>query len=188
MKLDKLFTENIVFAEEKPIRVFGTGTDPVTVKFCGAEKTAVPDNGKWTAELPAMTSGGPYELEAYDGETRVVIKNVYVGRVILVAGQSNAEFRLAESSEPASNYEDDPLLRNYFVARPWYDEDPFAPGGGWRAAEKGTVGSWSAIAYLSGRHMRKLTGKPVGVISCSQGASKCRSASVEMAAQVGQTT
>ena len=171
MKPDKLFCDGVVFAENKPVRVFGTGDLPVTVKFCGAETTAAPGNGKWTAELPPMPAGGPYVMEISDGETKAEIKNVYIGIVYLVAGQSNAEFRLCESSEPESNYEDDPLLHNYFVARPWYDEDPFAPGGGWRGAKKESVGGWSAIAYLAGRHTRRLTGKPVGVISCSQGAS-----------------
>jgi sialate O-acetylesterase len=131
----------------------------------------VPVNGRWVAELPALNSGGPYELEVRaDGET-LLVKDVYVGRVYLAAGQSNAELQLSSSSEPVSDYRDDPMLRNFFVRRPWLDDDPFAPAPGWTDAKKDSVGKWSAIAYLAGRETRELTGKAVGMITCAVGAS-----------------
>ena len=97
MKLDKLFCDGVVFAEGKPLRVFGESDGRVTVKFCGVETTAGPENGRWIAEFPAMSAGGPYELEVCgDGKT-VLVSDVYVGRVYLVAGQSNAELQLFSS-------------------------------------------------------------------------------------------
>lgn len=171
MKLDSLFTDNMIFAENRPIRVFGEGGGKVTVRFKDAITATEPVGGRWSAELPATEAGGPYELEICEDKERVVLHNVYVGRVYLVAGQSNAEFQLCSSSEPESGYEDDPLLRNYYVARPWYDPDPCEPGKGWVAAKKENAGAWSAIAYLSGRETRRLTGKAVGVLTCAQGAS-----------------
>lgn len=171
MKLDRLFCDGVVFAEEKPLRVFGEGEGKVKVRLCGAEAEAVSRNGRWVAELPPMSAGGPYELEViFDGAV-TVIKDVYVGRVYLVAGQSNAEFQLSTSSEPVSNYKGDALLRNFFISRPWYEDDPFSPGEGWQRAKADDVGAWSAIAYLSGRETRRLTNKAVGVITCAQGAS-----------------
>ncbi|MBQ7714779.1 MAG: hypothetical protein IJT70_02795 [Clostridia bacterium] len=171
MKLDELFCDGAVFAEEKPLRVFGEAEGRVTVRFCGVVAEAVAENGRWIAELPAMSAGGPYELEiSADGET-VVLKDVYIGRVYLVAGQSNAEFQLSSSNEPKSSYEDDALLRSFFVKRPWFEDDQFDPGDGWRRAESDGVGAWSAIAYLAGRETRRSTGKAVGVITCAQGAS-----------------
>lgn len=171
LKLDLLFCDGVIFAEGKPVRVFGEGDRAVTIKMCGAAATAAPESGRWCAELPAMNAGGPYVLEVSDGVTEITVQNVYVGRVYLVAGQSNAELQLKDSSEPEDNYTDDALLRNFFVPRPWLVNDPFDPGRGWLCTKKETVGAWSAIAYLSGRRMRRLTDKPVGVISCSKGAS-----------------
>lgn len=171
MKLDKLFCDGVVFAEGKPLRVFGESDGRVTVKFCGVETTARPENGRWIAEFPAMSAGGPYELEACgDGKT-VLVSDVYVGRVYLVAGQSNAELQLFSSDAPLSDYKDDPLLRNYFVRRPWYEGDPFDPGSGWNSAKRDAVGAWSAVAYLAGLETGKATGKPVGLITCAEGAS-----------------
>ena len=171
MKLNDIFRDGVVFAEEKPVRIFGEGDGTVTVRLCGAEATSVSERGRWIAELPAMRAGGPFTLEVFGDGVRAEVRDVYVGRVYLVAGQSNAEFRLSSSSEPLSNYEDDALLRNYFVPRPWYGDDPFSPGEGWQAAKRSAVGDWSAIAYLAGKTTRSLTGKAVGVVTCAQGAS-----------------
>ena len=171
MKLDKLFCDGVVFAEGKPLRVFGESEGRVTVKLCGRETSTIPESGRWLAELPAMSAGGPYELEVRGDGGTVIIKDVYVGRVYLVAGQSNAELQLSESGEPESGCEDDPLLRNFFVSRPWYGEDPFDPGRGWLSAKRDNVGAWSALAYLAGRETRKTAGVAVGVITCAQGAS-----------------
>ena len=171
MKPDKLFCDNMIFAENKPIRVFGQGDGDVTVSFNGNKKTVKAKDGKWLAELPAAEAGGPYELEISSDGSDTVIKDVYVGQVYLIAGQSNAEFRLCESDEPETGYGSDCLLRNFFINRPWLPEDVFAPGDGWRLAEKETVAQWSAIAYLAGRALRRETGKAVGTISCYQGAS-----------------
>ena len=171
MKLDKLFCDGVVFAERKPIRVFGEAEEKVTVRFCGFEATAEPEGGRWIIELPAAAAGGPYELEVIGGGGTETVKDVFVGRVYLVAGQSNAELQLSASSEAESEYEDDEQLRNYFVRRPWFEDDQSDPGRGWLPAKKDTVGSWSAVAYLAGRETRRITGKAVGMITCAEWAS-----------------
>lgn len=170
MKLNELFCDNMIFAEDKPVRVFGEGDGDVTVRFCGEEKT-VSASGKWLVEFDKREAGGPFELEVSADGFYKAVKNVYVGRVYLIAGQSNAEFRLCESDEPLTGYKDDALLRNFFVCRPWIDADVFKPGDGWRCAEKDTVGQWSAIGYLAGRALRRETGYATGTVSCFQGAS-----------------
>ncbi len=171
MKPASIFTDNIIFAENRPIRVFGESEGDVAVRFRGAEVTARSTGGKWIAEMPESEAGGPYELRIEGDGIATVLRDIYVGRVYLVAGQSNAEFQLCSSNEPESGYINDPLLRNYYIARPWYSPDPCKPGDGWISAEKENVGAWSAIAYLAGRETRRLTGKAVGVITCAQGAS-----------------
>ena len=171
MRPNGLFRDGAVFAEGKPIRVFGDGDGEITVRLCGAASTVTARGGKWCATLPAMEAGGPYELEISDGADKTVVNGVHVGKVYLVAGQSNAAFQLRLSDEPEAGYADDALLRNYFVKHPWSKDDPYDPGDGWVSAKKSSVGSWSALAYLSGREARALSGCAVGVITCAQDAS-----------------
>jgi len=169
MKLNAIFTDNAVLAQGKPVRIFGDGEGTATVVFDGEEKTVTSDGGKWEAEFSPRTAGGPYELTAVlNGET-VTLKNIYVGKTYLLIGQSNAEFRLCESNTDKSEYKTDDLLRNYFVRRPWIENDVLEQT--WATAEEDKVANWSALGYLVGKKIREERGGAVGVVSCFQGAS-----------------
>lgn len=168
MKLDPVFSDNAVFAADKPIRVFGNGHGDFTVSFSGEERT-VKACGKWCVEFPPKKAGGPYEMTVTDGTETVTVKNLYIGRVYLLIGQSNAEFRLCQSKTDRSEYADDPLLRGFFVKRPWIENDVLEEV--WAEAEADKVGDWSALGYLVGKLVRAKCHEPVGVISCFQGAS-----------------
>ena len=171
MQLAPIFSDHTVFAENKPVRVFGEGGGTATVSFLGKSATAVFPDGKWCVELPAFPAGGPYTMDIeLDGET-TTLRDVYVGRVFYVMGQSNVEFRLSESNTPESFYGTDPLLRTFFVDRPWDKEDPFRSSDGWRTAKKDEVGNWSAIGYLTARIIRQQLGVAVGIVCCYKGAS-----------------
>ena len=63
MKLNPLFTNNMVLAAGKPIRVFGEGNGKVEVTFCGNTAASNAKDSKWLVELPSMEYGGPYEME-----------------------------------------------------------------------------------------------------------------------------
>ena len=171
MKLHTLFSDHIVFAENLPIRLFGTGDGCVKVSFLGETAAACSSQGSWEVELAAREAGGPYEIELDLNDEKKVLTDVYVGNVYLIAGQSNAEFPLSESNTSAEIYKNDPLFRNYFVSRPWIELEALSSKDGWQQAKKETVGAWSAIGYLARNSIRTATGKAIGLISCYQGAS-----------------
>ena len=60
MKLDNIFSSHMVFAANKPIKVYGKGEGEVTVNFAGIETKATAQNGRWYAEFEPMNYGGPY--------------------------------------------------------------------------------------------------------------------------------
>ena len=171
MELAPIFTDNIIFAENRPVRVFGTGEGKAEAFFCGERASAVSDNGKWLIELPPRPAGGPFELTvALNGEQKT-LRNVRIGKVYLVAGQSNAEFTLSESNTPRSDYAGDGMLSCFFVAREWCENEPMLMSDGWQNAKEEMVGSWSALGYLTGKYIRERASVPVGLVSCFQGAS-----------------
>ncbi|MCQ2388440.1 MAG: hypothetical protein MJ138_01875 [Kiritimatiellae bacterium] len=173
VRLAAPFRDGVVFAKDKPIRVFGTcASDGVTVEvsLAGKSASAKTANGRWLVELPPMPAGGPHVLRVCAGRRGFEVKDVRVGWVVVAAGQSNMAFRLKESDTPETDYADDPELRFFSLPR-LERSGRWAPADGWVRAKAGEVGDWSAIGYLVGRELRRRTGEPVGVVNCNQGAS-----------------
>lgn len=174
LRLAPIFTDGMVFAEGKPVRIFGTGIGPVSATFRGRTAKAVSTGDRWMVELPSGAAGGPFELRVtLGGQTRSV-KDVQVGEVYLMAGQSNMQFELARSTVRPSDYRDEPRLRCFAVSRVEPGTD-FTSDDGWRVCSASEAGRWSTLAYLFGLERVRKTGKPVGMVVCAQGASVLRS-------------
>ncbi len=169
MKLDQIFADRMVLAADKEIRIFGTGTGIAQVDFCGASASAESENEKWIVRLPKMSAGGPYEMRVRLNGQETTLKDVYVGRVYLLAGQSNAQFKLREGS-PEVAVSQDALLRCFSLNR-IEDSDRFHPEDGWVPADAETLPDWTMLGSLVGQEMRARIGEAVAMVNCYQGAS-----------------
>ena len=90
---DPIFQDHAVLQRDRPIPVWGRAeaNENVTVTIGSVTARAAADaSGKWTATLPAMPAGGPYDLTARfsHGHSQVAL-DVLVGDVYLCSGQSN---------------------------------------------------------------------------------------------------
>lgn len=174
LRLAPLFADGMVFAEGKPVRLFGTGLGAVSATFRGRTAKAVSRGGMWLIELPAGTAGGPFELNVRLNAKTRVLKDVHVGEVYLMAGQSNMQFALSRSCVKPLDYLNEDLLRCFTVSRVEPGPD-FTSGDGWRICASNEVARWSTLAYLFGLERVRKTGKPVGLVVCAQGASVLQS-------------
>ena len=170
MKLSSIFKSQMVFAVDKPIRIWGEGKGNIEVSFAFYTKRIETVDGKRFVEFPPMGYGGPYELIVVSENERVKIEDIYIGDVYLFAGQSNMQFKLYESSAPQSVYRTNEKLRMFVMDRLEIGEF-YTPDDGWIKSKKDDVGKWSAIAYLSGSEIARRKHRAVGVITCYQGAS-----------------
>ena len=170
MELNKIFASHMVFAANKPIRIYGTGKGSVTVSFAGYVKEFVSDKENWGFELPAMAYGGPYALEAVFDDKTVVLDDIYVGEVILFSGQSNMQFRLMDTEIPKENFRSNPKVRLFSTATV-RNTDKFTPDDGWVICDKEDVGYWSALLYLVSDEVSVEKDIAIGAIACYQGAS-----------------
>lgn len=170
LKLAEPFQDGCILAKDKPVRIFGEGEGRVKVKVAGRRAVAKAVDGKWTAVLPAMKAGGPYDMRVKCKGEKMTISDVYVGNVILLGGQSNLQFKLKESNTPQEDWKADGMLRSYSLPR-LEEGEPFSPADGWVRCTKENAGDWSAIGYLVGSGIRKRTGEAVAIINCYQGAS-----------------
>lgn len=170
LKLADPFREGCVLAKDKPVHVFGQGEGRVKVKIAGRRAVARAVDGRWTAVLPAMKAGGPYEMKVKGKGAKLTVSDVHIGNVILLGGQSNLQFKLKESNTPQSDWKTDAMLRSYSLPR-LEPGEPYTPADGWVKCTSDNAGDWSAIGYLVGAGLRERTGEAVAVINCYQGAS-----------------
>ncbi len=170
IRLADIFSDGAVFQAGKPIRIFGEAHGEAMLIFDGETKKINTD-GKFCVQFSARPYGGPYELSASaDGEQKIY-KNIYVGEVLLLAGQSNIAFKLKHSSYPRDSYTDEPRLR-CFCGGLYETEHSFPPKDGWVACKKEeTSADFSAIGYHIGQRLCKEKGIAVGLIACYLGST-----------------
>ena len=169
LKLNSLFTDGLVLQANRPIRIFGEGAGTIVVTLGSTTADRSFTEEAWVLELPAMPYGGPYEMHIMLNGEKTVLRDVYIGDVYLIAGQSNMQLKFREMERPAEEYIGAPLLRLY--TNPRLEEEPFSPEDGWVTATPETVGNFSAIGYLAGWELQETTGHAVGLITLYQGAA-----------------
>ncbi len=176
VRLAEVFGEHMVLQRDRPLRVWGQATPgkTLTVELGGRSGTAkVGADGRWRVQLAALPAGGPHRL-IVKGDQTVALKDILIGDVWLLGGQSNMELPLASTDtgpqEVASPQ--NAQLRHLRVplrasVKPEADIAP-AP---WVVAEPGRVGEFSAVGYHFARQMQLVQGVPIGLINTAWGGS-----------------
>ena len=103
LTIPSIFSDFAVLQQNKPIIITGKGMsgDTVTVRLGDLQTSAKVADGEWSVEFPAQPYGGPYVLSISDSGYRYKLRGVYIGEVVVVAGQSNAEMSVAETINAA---------------------------------------------------------------------------------------
>lgn len=176
VRLATVFGDHMVLQREQPIRIWGRATPGQTlaVELAGNKASAaVGADGRWSATLPALKAGGPHALRV-QGDQRVELKDVLIGDVWLLGGQSNMEWPLAQTDtgpqEVASPQ--NAQLRHLRVPlrASLTPEADIAPAS-WVVAEAGAVADFSAVGYHFARQMQAVQGVPIGLVNTAWGGS-----------------
>jgi sialate O-acetylesterase len=172
VKLASIFTDHMVMQRGASQSIWGTAKpgEQITVHISGqTRKTATDSNGRWKLALAPMRAGGPHTLTAAAGSSRVRLKDVLVGEVWLVSGQSNMAWpvgRAARTGEAIASARL-PRLRLYQVPR--YQQRKGARQGRWVVCSPKTVQPFSALGFFFGRRLIQELKVPVGLIDSSLG-------------------
>ncbi len=174
VKVPAIFSDNMVLQRGGAIPVWG-GADPgeaVTVVLkngdavlAEAQSTADAD-GHWRVTIdttPADVS--PLQL-SIRGSNTLEIGNVLVGQVWVCSGQSNMEWKVANSNNAAAEAAaaDFPQIRHFEVAKKVSPAPTTELSGAWVIASPATVGRFSAVGYYFGRELHQQLNTPVGLI------------------------
>lgn len=174
IRLPKIFGDNMVLQRGRVITVWGWAdvNEKVTVEFNKQTKTInAQGDGKWIVQLAAENAGGPYQLMV-KGKNAIAINNVLVGDVWICSGQSNMEWTVRNSNDPANEIQKGMYqnirhfkVPNNVAAKPKDDVE----GGEWKICNPDNVGDFTAVGYFFARELYKNLNVPIGLINTSWG-------------------
>jgi sialate O-acetylesterase len=175
VRLPKLVGDNMVLQRDAKLPIWGWADagETVTITFQGKKYTTKPDSqGKWTATLPAMKAGGPYDM-TIAGKNTINVKNIFIGDVWLASGQSNMEWNL---SWTVNNFEKEIAGANYQQIRVIDVKNAIAftpekefESDGWKICTPENAGSFSAVGYFFARDLHQKYRVPIGLITTEWG-------------------
>jgi sialate O-acetylesterase len=174
--LPPILTDGMVIQRGEPVPIWGSAAEgeKVTVAFRDKTTSASCRNGKWRADLPASDAGGPFVMTV-QGANRIEIKNVFVGDVWLLSGQSNAghsfgkpvgdpEGRIRMYAGPRRQMKKTPEGKVMKVnGRVVYEEIP----GQWLVRDRFPMVGW----HFAGEILKR-TGVHVGIIRTAVGGTR----------------
>jgi len=174
LALPAVFDGGMVLQRERVNWVWGRAAAGQTVRVCiaGREARAAADAaGRWRARLAPMPAGGPHELTVAAGDERVVVRDVLVGEVWLLSGQSNmamtVEALAEEETAAAVDGADLPALRLF---RSWGEA-----GKGWRRSNAENAAGYSGVGQFFGSKLHGQLDAPVGLILAARGGTMIQS-------------
>jgi len=180
VRLPRLVGDNMVLQRDAKLALWGWA-DPgeeIQIDFHGAKTQGKADrNGRWSMSMGPFVAGGPYEMTVA-GKNRIALKNILIGDVWLASGQSNMEFPLKwdEWTGGVNNWVKEISAATYPQIRLFKIRPKFAPkptvdveAEAWTAVSPGTVGGFSAVAYLFGRELYQRYQVPIGLVESSVG-------------------
>ncbi|THU36037.1 sialate O-acetylesterase [Niastella caeni] len=178
VKLPRLISDNMVLQRDAKLSIWGWAAvgEKVNVKF--KDKTYITTTGAdsiWMITLPAMKTGGPYEMEI-TGSNRIVIKNILIGDVWVCSGQSNMELpmeRVKEKYAAIIAASTNPNIRQFNVSTT-YDFQKSrkdVESGNWQLADPQTVLQFTAVGYFFAKSLYEKYQVPIGLIKAAVGGS-----------------
>ena len=181
MKLSALLSDGMVLQREKHCPVWGAEcVGPVTVRVLGGEKILAeavqeeqPD-GTFEILLPVLPAGGPYEILISDRAETRRIRDVLVGDVFLLAGQSNMELpvrRTLDETEAFCKTIDEPDIRQFEVPKEHDFKGPVSDvyAGTWKKAVQEHLYDFSALGLFFAMLWKEEKKVPVGLLQTACG-------------------
>ena len=190
VKMPQLFQDGMVVQRGVDIPVWGwadrgetivVGLSDAKGKVLSSASATADDTGRWLLRLPKnkkMKAGGPYVLEitAQTSTLKYQIKDVLIGDVWLLSGQSNIDVTIERVypwyTKEIDSYENSQirLFRVQNETSTHGVKDDIRPTSiNWKPLTKQNAWLFSAVGYFLGKRMQEKTNIPQGIIVNSWG-------------------
>ena len=180
--VSRTFSDNMVVQRGEKVRIFGFAKESengkyVSASFKGMTADAKIENGEWCITFPDILKEDttPAEMKIYTDKKTITFKDVLVGDVYMILGQSNVRSSIKDTGKAAFENPDAPIRLNITTG---------STGGGfpkrgtdyvykdylnkkqWTRATEKDIPDFSAVGYYFAEEYAKRTGNkiPVGII------------------------
>ena len=177
VRLPDVISNSMVLQQKQAVPIWGIAElgETVTVTFGGQKKTVVagPD-GKWRVDLGKLTANFKPQTMTITGKNTIELKDILVGEVWLVAGQSNMQrlLRETDNGEAVQAAASHPNIRLFNASREVAFKKRVGKLGEWAACTPESVKEFSAAGYYFGVEMERELKTPIGLINSSYGGSQ----------------
>lgn len=177
VSLPDIIGDSMVLQRDHIIPIWGKA-DPgevVQVRFGHQIKKVTADkDGHWRVNLDPVPADATPAAMSISGKNTIELKDILVGEVWLVSGQSNMQFTLAQSKdgETAVAAANHPLIRLFNLSRQVAFKHRSGPLGTWQASTPESAKEFSAAGYYFGVELEKELHIPIGLINSSYGGSQ----------------
>ncbi|HLA96413.1 MAG TPA: sialate O-acetylesterase, partial [Pyrinomonadaceae bacterium] len=177
VRLPDVIGSSMVLQQKMAVPIWGTAEvgEAVTIVFFGQKKTVVagPD-GKWRVDLGKLSASFKPQTMTITGKNTIELKDILVGEVWLVSGQSNMQRLLRETDNGAAVQAEanHPNIRLFNSSREVAFKKKQGKLGEWVACTPESMKEFSAAGYYFGVDLQKELNVPVGLLNSSYGGSQ----------------
>nr|WP_321408568.1 sialate O-acetylesterase [uncultured Carboxylicivirga sp.] len=176
VSLPAVFADHMVLQQQSDVKIWGWGKPLEEVKLkagwsADTLKTVVNNQGKWSVQIQTPKAGGPYEI-TIQGYNLLTLKDILIGEVWLLSGQSNMEWTTRGGiigKEEAVKEADLPNIRLFTVTPRTALNPTHDVSGEWNVCTPETMLDFSSVGYFFGKKLQENLDVPIGMICSSWG-------------------
>lgn len=177
IQVEKIFSDHMMLQRNCENRIYGKdfAHEKIGLLFRNQLYETVADGeGNWEIMLAPMQEGGPYSMLLL-GSSQEEIKDILIGDLYFLSGQSNMEMKLTETIDvtKVEMLEEVSTIRFLSVAPNFIFQErkTVLPRVIWKRATKENFSDISAIGYFFALEISKNQKIPIGLIQTAVGGS-----------------
>jgi len=177
VRLPDIFANSMVLQQKQQVPIWGIAEpgETVVVTFQKQKLTVVADaKGNWRIELKPLKASFTGETLSIQGKNKIELKDILIGEVWLVSGQSNMQWTLFQSINGADEVAkaNHPKIRLFNVSREVAFKKKQGKLGEWKVCDPESVKDFSGAGYYFGVELQEKLKVPIGLINSSYGGSQ----------------
>ena len=177
IKLPDVLGNSMVLQQKQKVPIWGTADvgETVVVTFQKQKLTVVAnEKGRWRVDLKPLKADFTPQTLTIEGKNKISLKDIIIGEVWLLSGQSNMQRLLRETAngEEVQAKANHPNIRIFNVSRMVGYKERKGKMAEWLACTPKSVKEFSAAGYYFGVDLQEKLKVPIGLINSSWGGSQ----------------